>query len=486
MIETIEPHSMGRTIYKRLSAHTATNLTAANTRGNANATSASAANASAAYTSVAHASALHIAAPMILPHRRRETRPRRLLLCLDGVPHSVIAAAQARGMFGMFRAPTRLLSPFPTMTNIALSTMLKATAPAGYESLYFDSHTRRLAGGISKYVGTRTEAKKPSSYMDELDYQEPLPCEFLVYFAPEKICFADFHRFAARLRGTPPQNDFFAFLKATDGLLHIRGADRLQNALIELDHILRDMRSRYGDETEIILFSDHGMCTEEHRRVKLRKHLEAHCYKWLSRMDGEDEQQVVVPAFGLCGYVALYSQNENAANKIAHDLATLEGIDFSLTREGTSAVVTSLRGVARIHCRREATQKSYAYEQLTGDPLALAAIRNEMEAAGRADASGYATEDAWYEATEHHIYPDALANLYGAIFDSRVEHTADVLVSLHDGYYYGATLFGHLARRLLATHGNARAESSTAFLMSTHRNFPETVRACKAEPLLRG
>ena len=55
-----------------------------------------------------------------------DTRARRLLLCLDGVPLEVVEAAKERGLFDNFEAPSRLLSPFPTMTNIALSTMLNA------------------------------------------------------------------------------------------------------------------------------------------------------------------------------------------------------------------------------------------------------------------------------------------------------------------------------------------------------------------------
>jgi hypothetical protein len=106
------------------------------------------------------------------------TRPRRLLLCLDGVPHKLIELAKSRGLFDSFAAPTRLLSPFPTMTNVALSAMLGASPPAGYESLYFDRKARELRGGIRKYVGRRTPDKVPSSYMEELDYQEPLPFEF--------------------------------------------------------------------------------------------------------------------------------------------------------------------------------------------------------------------------------------------------------------------------------------------------------------------
>src|SRR5260370_22398010 len=166
------------------------------------------------------------------------SRPRRLLLCLDGVPHELIEAARSRGLFETFGAPTRLLSPFPTMTNVALSAMFRATPPAGYESLYFDRNARELRGGIKKYLGRRTPDKIPSSYMDELDYQEPLAFEFLIYVATDAVWRADMRRFRERFRSTPHTRDFFGFLKATDGLLHIGGPERLTIALRSLDRIL--------------------------------------------------------------------------------------------------------------------------------------------------------------------------------------------------------------------------------------------------------
>ncbi len=476
----------GRTVYKRIAAPQTERARVMN--------NAKAKKMKTMQTETLDASTLRRAtslphtAPAVISRARlgNPSRPRRLLLCLDGVPFTVLAAARARGMFEMFHEPSRLLSPFPTMTNVALSTMLRATPPLGYESLYFDSATRKLAGGVSKYVGRRTPDKIPSSYMDTLDYQEPLPCEFLVYFAPDKICLADVLRFSARFNKTPPQQDFFAFLKATDGLLHICGAERLQAALVELDRVLRDVCTRYGADTEIVLFSDHGMNLEENHRVPLRKHLERHGFIWTNHLEAGNERQVVVPAFGLCGYVALYCANERAAQTAAATLATLDGIDFSLTRDGAAALVTSARGTARIRRRTTGNAVAYVYQPHAGDdPLALNPIKAELDLQGALDLDGYASADAWFTATARHTYPDALANLYGALFDNRVAHTADVLVSLHDGYYYGATAFAVIARRLLATHGNALAGSSTAFLASTHQRFPAIVRACDAEPLLR-
>src|SRR4030095_7647160 len=111
------------------------------------------------------------------------------------------------------------------------------------------------------------------------DYQEPLAFEFLVYVAPEKVWRADMRRFHERFREAPQDRDYFAFLKGTDGLLHIRGPERLAAALESLDSILREIRTVCGDETEIVMFSDHGMNLHENRRVHLKTHLQRHGFQ---------------------------------------------------------------------------------------------------------------------------------------------------------------------------------------------------------------
>ena len=388
----------------------------------------------------------------------RNTRPRRLLLCLDGVPHKLIEAARHRGLFDGFGPPTRLLSPFPTMTNVALSAMFDATPPAGYESLYFDRSAGELRGGIRKYLGRRTPDKIPSSYMDDLDYQEPLPFEFLIYVAPEKIWRTDMQKFRERFRSAPPNRDYFAFLKATDGLLHSQGPARLAVALESLDKILKEIQAYCGAETEIVMFSDHGMNLEENQRVPLRSELKRRGF------------EVVIPAFGLCSYIALYCRNDQRIPDVARASAEIKGVDFAVYRDGSEVVIESDRGQARIESQAEGLQ----YVAATGDPLELGHF-----------GQGFKTDEAWFAETAGHKYPDVVPNIYKSIFTPRVQHTADILISLKDGYYYGWSPFGRFVR-LYATHGNALQSSSNAFLMSTHREFPEFVRADDAKVLLRG
>ena len=415
-----------------------------------------------------------------------QTRPRRLLLCLDGVPFEIMREAQARGLFAGFNAPARLLSPFPTMTNIALASMLGASAPDGYESRYFDCDAQELRGGVQKYIGRRTPDKVPSSYMDELDYQEPLPFEYLVYVAPDAVWRADMRRFRARFRAAPRERDYFGFLKGTDGLLHVRGPRKLATALESLDPLLREIQDWCGQETEIVLFSDHGMSLEESRKIHLLTHLEEQGYEVCSDFRGRGQRKVAVPAFGLIGFAALFCADDTDPAELSTAVNTLEGVDFSMYRDGGDAVIVrNARSTARIRCTQQnGAGMRYAYEPIDGDPLALSAIMHAMQAAGELDAQGFAADDVWLARTAAHTYPDALANLFEAMHGTRVRHTADVLLSCRDGYYYGWSVLSRYVR-ILATHGNAMRGSSTAFLMSTHRTFAPHVRGSEARPLLR-
>ncbi len=198
-------------------------------------------------------------------------------------------------------------------------------------------------------------------------------------------------------------------------------------------------------------------------------------------------RRVSAPGFGLCGYAALYCGDETGRAELADSLRELEGVDFSVYREegDGAAVVAGAAGRARVVRLERDGETFYRYEQLDGDPLGLLETACKLRAEGRLDAEGFARDSDWLARTWGHNYPDALANVYASIFSPRVRHTADVLVSLRDGYYYGATSFSRMVR-LLATHGNALRSSSHAFLMSTHRTFSTHVRSSEARPVLRG
>jgi hypothetical protein len=193
---------------------------------------------------------------------------------------------------------------------------------------------------------------------------------------------------------------------------------------------------------------------------------------------------VATPAFGLCGYAALYCGTGEAMPELAEALIDLEGLDFSLYRDGDKAIVVSgPGGRARVEKKVNGGVR-YRYVASDNDPLQLLPAIAALREKGEIDEEGFASDHAWLVQTAEHTYPDAPANLFKSLHSQRVKNTADVLVSFRDGYYYGWSPFARFVR-LAATHGNALRPSSNAFLMSTHRTLPEYVRADDAESLLR-
>ncbi|HWP43152.1 MAG TPA: hypothetical protein VNO14_07965 [Blastocatellia bacterium] len=410
---------------------------------------------------------------------------RRLVLALDGVPWQAIDESRSGGRFRVFHPPARVISPFPTMTNIGMNAMLGARKPLGYENLYFDRARGRMCGGSMKYIKRRSEDPDRRGYNHLLDYEEPMQFEFLVYVFPGRIFSADLSKLLdAFKRSRAPA--FYAFLKSTDGVIHIGGREKLMPVLAELDAALSQLYEDHKGELEILLYSDHGNALLPFKRVSMKTHLAAHGFEPSSRVSSR--RSVIIPGFGLCSYAPIYTTPESR-REIAEALSTLTGVDFSVFRpldddSANGGGVTELigsRGRARIHY--DAHSRAFRYERIEGDPLALAAAVAELEASGSIDGRGYAPDSAWFEATRDHTYPDALRNIWSSVRE-HVESTADILVSFEDGYCYGSAVFDRLVS-LAATHGSALRSTSFAFLMSTHRGYPDCLRAVEARDFLR-
>jgi hypothetical protein len=226
------------------------------------------------------------------------------------------------------------------------------------------------------------------------------------------------------------------------------------------------------------------MNLRENRRANLVSHLQRKGFRVGSNLVDRGNRAVSIPAFGLCSYAAAYCVGEDLIPQVAEALIDEPGVDFCVYRDGSDVVINGHRGSARIEKRVANGDTLYRYAATSGDPLNLDQLTESLRAARRLDANGFGHDSTWFEQTNSHDYPDALSNIHASLWRDRVKHTADVLISLRDGYYFGWSPFGHMIR-LAATHGNAQSPSSNAFMMSTHRELPECVRADNARTLLR-
>jgi hypothetical protein len=407
--------------------------------------------------------------------------PRHLILCVDGVPFSTVEAMCARGRFGVFRKPARLLAPFPTLTNVGVIEVLKPLGvpeSRGYEDYYYDPVRDRMQGGF--FARFRRATFIDGTFREAFDYHpSPIAMTF-EYAVPPLSPWIDARMTLAQIRRSFEKSDartYLAYLGATDALAHVGGERMLRNILEALDDTCRGIVLESADRVDVTIFSDHGNQFVRQRKTDLRKMLKQAGFRNGGNL--KQDRAVVAPCYGLVGSAVLYA-SEAEKPRLAAAAAQAEGADFATYLQGDVVHLVSRTGRARIEHRAG----WYRYGADSGDPLKLHPILDRLAAAGQVRDDGFVADADFFEAASGHEYPDALRRLWEGVTD-HVIHPATVIVSLEDGYYEGSRILDLLAF-LQSSHGNLRRSQSEGVLMTTRSDLPEVVRAADAWSLIAG
>jgi hypothetical protein len=395
--------------------------------------------------------------------RPDDSEARWLVLCLDGVPYEEMRALWDEGHFREFFRPVPVIAPFPSASGLALSALFHTAPVAGYEDGYFDRARNELSGGALK---TSTQADLPYAAM--LDYDLPGWSRGLAYVMPVKGYRADLGRLRTRFRAWRPPV-YVAHIATTDSLYHVVPRAEARQLLLEIEALLREFYFDARGKLRITVFSDHGNSLVPNRAVRLRQHLESRGWTLASRLGGP--RAVVVPAYGLMGFLAAYCQPEARA-ALARGLAALKGVDVVVFADGDAVVVESSRGHARVEWTPDAAR--YRYVPARGDPLELKDIVAALKFEKKLDKNGWAGDADWLAATAEHRYPDALHRLRGWA-TNHVRNRAEVVASLEPGFHQGSRAFDLLVT-MLSTHGSFDRGQSLGFAMSTDAPLASAVR----------
>ena len=391
---------------------------------------------------------------------------RWLVLCLDGVPYQEMLALWEEGYFREFFRPAPLISPFPSDSESALTDLFHAGPVPGYEHRYFDRARNRLAGGA-----LTTVTGKNIPYLELLDYDMPGYFKGVTYLLPHKSYRADLGRLRKRFLASD-EKVFLAHIASSDSLYHILPKEEMRVLLTEVDSLLRELYFDSGGKLRITLFSDHGNSLVESRPVPLKQFLESKGWRLRDHLEGA--RDVVVPAYGLVGFIAVYC-GPKAAQNLAFDLAEMEGVDAIITNLTVNTVyIDSPGGGALVAWKPDGS--AFGYEPLTGDPLDLKAV---VPIPPRGDP--WRKDADFFAATAGHRYPDVGYRLWQWA-TNHVENRADVLVSLKPGYYYGSGAFQRVVT-LYSTHGALDAAQSLGFAMSTDAPHKGPIRSKDLLPL---
>ena len=382
---------------------------------------------------------------------------RHIVIILDGFGYDVLKGYYDSGGLRLFHPPSRVIAPYPTLTDLALEDALGYIPCHGFEAKYYDRRANRIVGGSGAYLSGTNEP-----YNRLLDYRAGLIWDAIGYVAPWEV-FGKEVNDLVRLVDRQDRREVLAYMVSSAGVSTARGAEGQLRALRLIDRLAHQLVWSSRGLVQLTLLADHGHSYTPARRIPLEKYLTTKGWRMTGSL--REPNDVAYIRFGLETYASFACRRPA---ELAADLAGCQGVTIVSYAEGESVVVLSSDG------GRATITKSggrYKYEAASGDPLKLSGILGSLSA----DAQGFYDDRALFEATALHEYPDALARLWRAHF-SLAANTPDVIISLADEYYSGSTSFGDTVK-VASTHGGLNRKNSTTFIMSTAGPLPAVMRS---------
>jgi hypothetical protein len=383
---------------------------------------------------------------------------RDLVIILDSIPYSMVESLWLEGRFRLFYHPTRVISPFPVMTDLAISDFLGRLPCPGVESAYFDGQV--LRDGYAGYA-----EKKNVPWMDYVDWHLEPVTHASVYLGPRAWYAHELREIHDAFRKSNKER-MITYVVGTSAMGARIGRNGHQAALIELDRLCQQLMFETRGRVRMSMLSDHGHHLGASRRIPLSDLLAEFGYRVGTRLERPGD--VVVPEFGMvtCAVIHTHERQE-----VARDVLGIEGMELTAYRDPADRVIVLSR-TGRAAITRSAAGLSYQPD--FGDPLELMPILAALRQQGKLSPDGFVDDSQLISEMVSCTYPDVLHRLWRA-FHGLVQHTPDVLVSTDDGYHCGSAFMSTVAH-LTAAHGNLRRWSSTGFSMTMAGNLPKAVR----------
>lgn len=417
-----------------------------------------------------------------------EPAPRTLLISLDAIPFWVLAeltdpALGQEALFQGFKGPVPVISAFPSSTSVAMVGLLGPLGlgkSPGYEAKFFDWQRLRTRGG-----GPISYHKISFPWREFFDWSRRGPIGSAIEaIRPVKSGIKRL-RNAIDEFATSEMDVSLIYIAATDTAVHVVGPESMQVLFAELDAMLREAREKNPDRPfETIIFSDHGVDGGdplENVTPAVKRALKKADFRLKKRL--KDARDVVLTPFGLVSNFEAYTHDANKT-EVAAIIVSVEGVELCAYRQPEGWQVVGPQGSARVEQRVSGDGIRWRYEVGGTDPLAYAAVMEELPTRP-AELAGWVKDEELFAATREAHFPDALYRIAGAF--ELVSNPASVVCSLGGEYMYGSRQTDLLAKlgkgRLRWTHGSLSRAATLGFLISDAEVWNPPV-ACRYDTCL--
>jgi hypothetical protein len=403
----------------------------------------------------------------------RETAPasmamRELIVMTDGVPFAVMDSLHRAGHFAAFHQPSRLVSPFPSLTGVAFRDIWQEPLSPGYEDKYYDTKENRMAGGLIDHIFRPAEH---AGFQRHVEVEAGALTTGLAYLTPVPMSKRELTAIRKRIATRAAfDTTVVAYFITTDAIAHRATRADLVAYMLSIETMLNELRAQ-NPALSITMFSDHGNDFVPTQRVPLESAIRSAGFHEAKTIDSPDD--VVLPRFGLVGSAFLYA-SPHAEPRLAQAIRALDGVDLVMFNDDLGRTHV-WNGTGEAVVESEAGGERLRYTATKGDPLQLLPALQRMQAEGTADATGMAPDSAWLNASLGTPYIDGLRRITIGM-RAGVRNQASVVVSFAPGYHFGDVNADRLVQ-VTGTHGSLRTTSSTAYLMMTDRAGPVLLRS---------
>ncbi len=390
------------------------------------------------------------------------------IIALDGVPYELVEQCYREGFFRLFYPPSRIISTFPSMTDLAFWKIFGGKQPVAYQAKHFDPDKNRIISGDDLYLNGEM-----ADWAKKLDYRCSFRMDAFAYVMPQQI-------FEHELRGIretfskTTKDQVIVYSVATAGLGTQGGREAILRYLRQIDRFCEEIVFERQGRVKITLLADHGHNMSGRGRLSFTKRLEKAGFRVRDSL--EDLRDVVTIKYGLVTYASFYTHQPAA---VAHVLLQDPATTIACYPQEDAVIVQTIAGRAKVFHKNG----RYRYQVEFGDPLLLLPILTQLQEQGKIDKDGYIEDRALFDATVTHEYPDPLHRIWQA-FHGLVKKPSDLIVCLRDGWVHGSKFFYTMIGGATSTHGSLNRLNSTTFVITMLGELPPALRPEDVMPAL--
>ena len=390
------------------------------------------------------------------------------IIALDGVPYELVEQCYRDGFFRLFYPPSRMISTFPSMTDLAFWKIFGGKQPVAYQANHYDPKTNRLLSGNDLYL-----SGEMADWANKLDYRCSFKWDAMAYVLPQQLFEHELRSIRDILLQTT-RDQVIVYSVATAGLGTRGGREAIIRYLRQIDRFCEEIVYERRGRVKISLLADHGHNMSGRGRVSFTKRLEKAGFRVRNSL--EELRDVVTIKYGLVTYAAFHTHQPAA---VAHVILQDPAASIACYPQDDAVIVQAIDGKAGIFHKNG----RYRYRSDIGDPLMLLPILNQLKKQGKIDDDGYVEDRDLFDATVTHEYPDPLRRIWQA-FHGLVKKPADLIVCLRDGWVHGSKFFYTMIGGATSTHGSLNQLNSATFVITMLGNLPTALRPEEVMPAL--